>query len=70
MVALTVVVQGILEVVEVQELVSSFADEVERILEQGQERLEWNQDVGCDGGALEDDEIINFTEVEEKRVTF
>ena len=53
MVALTVVVQGILEVVKVQELVSSFADEVERILEQGQERLEWNQDVGCDGGALE-----------------
>jgi hypothetical protein len=51
-VALTVVVQGILKVVEVQELVSSFADEVERILEQGQERLEWNQDVGCDGGAM------------------
>ena len=42
---LTVVVQGVLKVVVVQELVSSLAYQVYGVLEQGQQRLEWTQDV-------------------------
>ena len=51
--ALTVVVQGVLEVVKVEEFVSSLADEVERILEQRHETLEWNQDMGRHTASLE-----------------
>ena len=41
----TVVVQSILQVIEVQQLVPALADEVQRVLEQSQERLEWTQDM-------------------------
>ena len=50
---LTVMVQGVLEVVKVQQFVSSFADEMERILEQGQEGLEWTQNMGSHRTSLE-----------------
>ena len=50
---LTVMVQGVLEVVKVQQFVSSFADEMERILEQGQEGLEWAQNMGSHRTSLE-----------------
>ena len=50
---LTVMVQGVLEVVKVQQFISSFADEMERILEQGQEGLEWAQNMGSHRTSLE-----------------
>ena len=46
-------VQGVLEVVKVQQFVSSFADEMERVLEQGQEGLEWTQNMGSHRTSLE-----------------
>ena len=46
-------VQGVLEVVKVQQFVSSFADEMERILEQGQEGLEWAQNMSSHRTSLE-----------------